>query len=119
MPTATAQPAGWAFSTALVGPTAPLTSPTDNPNLWNLTWTYSGSAIPGSAALGTFSAVTSTDQLKTRQVYAPTTPRQRTGASSQGRNLWNGYAAIPPARKFAQTERSSFSTLVPAFVSSV
>src|ERR1044071_8877719 len=60
MPTTTSQPSGWTFSTALVGPTAALTSPTDDPNLWNLTWTYSGTtAIPGSAALGTFSAVTS------------------------------------------------------------
>src|SRR3981081_864509 len=42
VPTTTTQPTGWTFSTALLGPTAPLTSPTDNPNLWNLTWTYNG-----------------------------------------------------------------------------
>ena len=71
MPTTTTQPAGWTFSTALVGPTAPLTSPNDNPNLWNLTWTYQGSTpISGSAALGMFTAVASTDQLKTGQFTA-------------------------------------------------
>src|SRR5947207_7737642 len=53
MPTTTTQPSGWTFSTALLGPTAPLTTPTDDPNLWNLTWTYSGAgSIAGSAALG-------------------------------------------------------------------
>lgn len=73
MPTTTTQPAGWTFSTALVGPTAALTSPTDDPNKWNLTWTYSGSAITGSAGLGTFSAVTNTDQLKVGQFTAEAT----------------------------------------------
>src|SRR2546421_9812081 len=34
------QPAGWTFSQALVGPTAAQTSPIDNPNILNLTWTY-------------------------------------------------------------------------------
>src|SRR2546421_13119637 len=38
------QPTGWTFSQALLGPTAPLTSPTDNPSILNLTWTYTGSA---------------------------------------------------------------------------
>lgn len=74
MPTTTTQPTGWTFSTALLGPTAPLTTPTDNANLWNLTWTYTGTTpISGSAALGIFSAVTSTDQLKTGQFTAQAT----------------------------------------------
>src|SRR5438477_6267465 len=61
MPTIASQPSGWTFSTALLGPTAPLTSPTDNSTLWNVTWTYSGSSpIVGSAALGMFSVVTNT-----------------------------------------------------------
>lgn len=70
MPTTTTQPSGWTFSTALVGPTAPLTTPTDNPSLWNITWTYSGAPIAGSASLGIFSVVTSTDQLKMGQFTA-------------------------------------------------
>jgi hypothetical protein len=73
MPTTTTQPAGWTFSTALLGPTAPLTTPTDNPSLWNITWTYSGAPISGSAALGMFTVVTSTDQLKTGQFTAEAT----------------------------------------------
>src|SRR6202011_1128320 len=39
-PGSNTQPAGWTFSQALVGPTAALTSPNDNPNILNLTWTY-------------------------------------------------------------------------------
>lgn len=74
MPTTTTQPAGWTFSSALVGPTPGLVSPTDNPNLWNLTWTYSGSSpIAGAAALGIFSAVTNTNQLKAGQFTAEAT----------------------------------------------
>jgi hypothetical protein len=74
MPTVTTQPAGWTFSTALLGPTPSLVSPTDNANLWNLTWQYTGqAAINGFAALGTFSAVTTTDQLKTGQFTAEAT----------------------------------------------
>jgi len=73
-PTTTMQPVGWTFSTALVGPTAPLTTPTDNPSRWNLTWTYTGSTpIPGQAALGIFSAVTGIDQLKAGQFTAQAT----------------------------------------------
>jgi len=74
MPTTTTQPAGWTFSTALVGPTPATVLPTDNPNLWNLTWTYTGNtAIAGAQALGLFSAVTNTDQLKTGQFTAEAT----------------------------------------------
>src|SRR3984893_18325427 len=55
-PGSNTQPTGWTFSQALVGPTAALTGPTDNPNILNLTWTYTGTApISGSAALGMFS----------------------------------------------------------------
>src|SRR5207302_5917500 len=44
------QPTSWTFSQALVGPTAALTSPTDDPNVLNLTWTYNGATpISGSA----------------------------------------------------------------------
>jgi hypothetical protein len=73
MPTVHSEPTGWTFSTALLGPTAPLTTPTDNPNLWNITWTYNGAPITGSAALGTFTAVTSTNQLKSGQFTAQAT----------------------------------------------
>ena len=74
MPTTTTQPAGWTFSTALVGPTPTTVNPTDNANLWNLTWTYTGAnPIVGAQALGLFSAVTNTDQLKVGQFTAEAT----------------------------------------------
>src|SRR5437868_5700376 len=70
-PGSNTQPTGWTFSQALIGPTAPLTTPTDNPNILNLTWTYNGATpITGSAALGMFSVITSTDQLKDGQFTA-------------------------------------------------
>jgi hypothetical protein len=93
MPTTHTEPVGWAFSTALLGPTPGLVSPTDNPNLWNLTWTYNGSsAISGAAALGMFTAVTSTDQLKTGQFTAEAT---RSGAPA-GTKIDNiGQVSVP------------------------
>src|SRR3989440_12685751 len=64
-PGSNTQPTGWTFSQALIGPTPPLVNATDNPSILNLTWTYTGSTpISGSAALGIFSVITSTDQLK-------------------------------------------------------
>lgn len=74
IPTTTTQPSGWTFSSALVGPTPGLVNPTDNPNLWNLTWTYTGAnPIAGATALGIFSAVTNTNQLKAGQFTAEAT----------------------------------------------
>ena len=73
-PTITTQPSGWTFSTALVGPTPNLVTPTDNPSLWNLTWTYTGSSpINGSAFLGIFSVVANTNQLQAGQFAAAAT----------------------------------------------
>jgi hypothetical protein len=95
-PTTTTQPTGWTFSTALLGPTASLTSPTDNPNLWNLTWTYNGSTpISGSAALGIFTAVTSTDQLKTGQFTAQATRSSGPEAGSSVSNIGNVTVPVP------------------------
>jgi len=94
MPTTTTQPSGWTFSTALVGPTAPLTSPTDDPNLWNLTWTYNGTApIVGSSALGMFTVVTSTDQLKDGQFTAQATRNSGPNAGTKVSNI--GTVAVP------------------------
>ena len=93
MPTTTTQPSGWTFSTALLGPTAPLTSPTDNASLWNLTWTYGGAAIPGSAALGMFTVVTSTDQLRDGQFTAQATRNSGPNAGTKVSNI--GTVAVP------------------------
>lgn len=94
MPTTTTQPAGWTFSTSLLGPTAPLTTPTDNPALWNITWTYSGSPIVGPFALGVFSVVTNTDQLKTGQFTAEAT--RSSGQPEAGSKISNiGNVTVP------------------------
>jgi hypothetical protein len=93
MPTTTTQPTGWTFSTALIGPTAALTSPTDNASLWNLTWTYGGTPINGSAALGIFSAVTTTDQLKTGQFTAEATRSSGPDAGTKVSNI--GQVSVP------------------------
>ena len=94
MPTTHSQPAGWTFSTALVGPTAPLTTPTDNASLWNLTWTYSGqNPIVGSAALGIFSTVTSIDQLKSGQFSAEATRSSGPEAGTKVSNI--GRVSVP------------------------
>jgi hypothetical protein len=96
MPTTHSEPTGWTFSTALLGPTPTNVSPTDNPNLWNLTWTYNGaSPITGSAALGMFSAVTSTDQLKTGQFTAQGTRTSGPEAGSKVNNIGNVTVPVP------------------------
>src|ERR1035437_1064013 len=65
------QPTGWTFSSSLTTPAPAKTSPIDNPSLANLTWTYIGATpINGAAALGNFSVITNTDQLKTADFAA-------------------------------------------------
>src|SRR2546421_7392359 len=93
-PGSNTQPTGWTFSQALVGPTAALTSPTDNPSILNLTWTYSGaSPIVGSAALGIFSVITSTDQLKDGQFTAQATRNSGPNAGTKVSNI--GVVSVP------------------------
>src|SRR5437899_7957823 len=95
-PGSNTQPTGWTFSQALVGPTAALTSPTDNPNILNLTWTYSGvTPIVGSASLGIFSVVTSTDQLKTGQFTAQATRSSGPEAGTKISNIGNVTVPVP------------------------
>jgi len=95
-PGSNTQPTGWTFSQALIGPTAALTSPTDNPNILNLTWTYNGAApIVGSAALGIFSVVTSTDQLKTGQFTAQATRSSGPDAGTKISNIGSVSVPVP------------------------
>ena len=95
-PSSNMQPTGWTFSQALLGPTAPLTSPTDNPSILNLTWTYTGSTpIVGSAALGTFSVVTSTDQLKVGQFTAEATRNSGPNAGTKVSNIGSVSVPVP------------------------
>jgi hypothetical protein len=93
-PGSNTQPTGWTFSQALIGPTAALTSPTDNANVLNLTWTYNGAnPIVGSAALGLFSVITNTDQLKTGQFTAQATRNSGPNAGTKISNV--GTVSVP------------------------
>ncbi len=54
------QPANWAFKTEMTGGTPGGTTPTDNPNIPNLTWTYTGTTpLSGQMDLGNFSVLSS------------------------------------------------------------
>jgi len=88
------QPTGWTFSQSLLGPTPALVNATDNPNILNLTWTYTGTTpISGSAALGIFSVITSTDQLKTGQFSAEATRNSGPNAGTKVDNI--GTISVP------------------------
>ena len=52
VPNSNSQPAGWVFSTSLVGQNPPLTGVPDNPDILNLTWTYTGATIIGTSPAG-------------------------------------------------------------------
>jgi len=93
-PGSNTQPTGWTFSQALVGPTPSLVLPTDNASILNLTWTYNGAApITGSAALGIFSVITSTDQLKVGQFTAEATRSSGPNAGTKVDNI--GTISVP------------------------
>lgn len=51
------QSAGFSFSSSMSGPTPAGLSPTDDPHIPNLTWTYSGNDSTGPLELGSFTAV--------------------------------------------------------------
>ena len=88
------QPAGWTFSSSLVGTTPGLTNPTDSPSLLNLTWTYTGTTpINGSAALGNFSVIAGSNQLKVSDFAAEAT---RSSGPNVGTKVDNvGRVSVP------------------------
>lgn len=88
------QPAGWTFSSALVGINPSLVTPTDNPSILNLTWTYTGSTpITGSAALGIFSILADTNQLRTSDFAAQATRSSGPNAGTKVDNV--GRISVP------------------------
>lgn len=90
------QPAGWTFSSALAGKNPSLVIPTDNPSILNLTWTYTGAApINGSAALGTFSIVTFTNQLRTSDFAAEATRGTGPNVGTKVDNIGNVSIPVP------------------------
>jgi hypothetical protein len=88
------QPAGWTFSSSLLGTNPSLLTPTDNPSILNLTWTYTGTTpITGSAALGIFSVVASIDQLRTSDFASEATRTSGPNAGSKVDNI--GAISVP------------------------
>jgi len=68
-------PENWSFSTSMTGQTPTGLSPTDNPLIENLTWTYNGPTIPtGQVGLGNFVAVSSFEN-GTTAAFTATNPR--------------------------------------------
>lgn len=49
----------WTITSSMSGQTPPYLNPTDNPNLPNLTFTYTGPTVTGQVTLGTFTAQSS------------------------------------------------------------
>ncbi len=90
------QPAGWTFSSSLVGTTPLTVLPTDNPSLLNLTWTYTGTTpINGSAALGNFSVIAGTNQLTIADFAAEATRSTGPNAGTKIDNIGKVSVPIP------------------------
>ena len=58
------QPTGWTFSSSLVTAPPSGTLPPDNPNISNLTWTYTGSTPISASNIGPFSVTVATSQFQ-------------------------------------------------------
>ncbi len=93
-PLSNTQPAGWTFSSSLVGTNPSLVTPVDNPSILNLTWTYNGATtINGSALLGDFSVVANTNQLRDSDFAAEATRSTGPNAGSKVDNV--GRISVP------------------------
>ncbi len=58
-------PADWTFEAAMAGPTPALLNPSDNADVMNLTWRYTGPTIPsGQIGLGNFWAVSTIGEAR-------------------------------------------------------
>jgi len=95
VPGGNTQPAGWTFSAALIGITPGKVTPTDNPHLFNLTWTYAGSTQVGPEALGIFSAVSHTNLAKSGEFASEATKNSGDLAGTKVDNIGNVAVPIP------------------------
>lgn len=94
IPNSAMAPAGWVFSTALLGITPSTVLPDDDANVLNLTWTYMGTTpISGSALVGIFSAITTSDQIRSDNFAARATLISGPQAGSKVDNI--GMVAVP------------------------
>jgi hypothetical protein len=88
------QPTGWTFSSALVGVNPSLVIPADNPSIRNLTWTYTDTTpIDGSALVGQFSVIASTNQLRISDFASEATRLTGPNAGSKIDNV--GRISVP------------------------
>jgi hypothetical protein len=88
-------PDGWTLATSNVGQTPGLVNPADDPNLPNLTWTYSGPTIgSGSQGLGNFWALSKYD-LPTESFFTAQTNRTSDGKIDQ--NITTTNVPVPSA----------------------
>jgi len=95
VPGGNSQPAGWTFSAALIGTTPGKVSPIDNPNLFNLTWTYTGPTQIGPQSLGIFSAVSTTNLSRSGEFAAEATKNSGDHAGTKIDNIGNIAVPIP------------------------
>ena len=90
------QPAGWAFSSSLVGTTPALVLPNDSGSLLNLTWTYTGTAeLVGAQFLGDFSVIAESNQLRTSDFAAEATRSNGPNVGSKVDNIGRTSVPIP------------------------
>lgn len=88
------QPANWAFSSSLAGVTPSRVAPQDDPNVFNLTWTYTGTTeITGQALLGTFSALSQTNLLRSDNFAAHATRSTSPNVNTKIDNI--GTVSVP------------------------
>jgi hypothetical protein len=96
LPTSNLQPTGWTFSSALTGINPTLVLPTDDPTIPNLTWTYTDTTpINGTALLGDFSVIASTNQLRTSDFAALATLNSGPNAGSKVHNVGDISVPVP------------------------
>jgi hypothetical protein len=95
MPGGNTQPAGWTFSAALIGTTPGKVTPVDNPNLFNLTWTYIGNTQIGPQSLGIFSAVSNTNLPTSGEFAAEATKNSGDLAGTKIDNIGNVAVPVP------------------------
>lgn len=97
----TAQPAGWTFTSSLLGVNPPFVAPADDPTIPNLTFTYTGSTITGPFVLGVFSAdstlnTTTTDNFASLATKnAPGTLEDNTPVSNIGTTTVPSVPTVP------------------------
>src|SRR6267378_3505234 len=95
VPGGNTQPTGWTFSAALIGKTPGKVTPIDNPHLFNLTWTYTGTTQIGPQALGIFSAVSNTNLPRNGEFASEATKNSGDLAGTKVDNIGNVAVPIP------------------------